>query len=519
MRHSLWGRHVGRLLTARARFRRPQAVVALGLILLFGFVVGLLVGRQTARQVAPAPVTTTVPGPPPPATTAAPPATTEAPPPATTAPPPPATTAPPPSGGPPAGFSIWSVEVASVSPFSATVAWRTTEQARGRIGYGLAGGGATLWGPADGPSVDHEGTIWGLHPGTSYAVTLTALDSGEKTVATFELTTPPLPARPVASTDGDKLLLDGQPFFPLMVWAQCPRDYGSSLAAGIDFFAQNPCGGTQKQLDALAGSAVSAAVSGESPPNGPGLIGWFYQDEPELNEVTTLPELPLSPGQVSFLTLSNHFYSGADPLAQGRDIYPGLVARADVVGFDLYPLQVWCRADRLADVYEAQRELVQLAAGKPTFQWIEAAVMDCDAPHLAITQETVRAEAWLAIAGGAHGLGFFPTWSPDVGQAISLLSRQIRGLAPALLAPAAPVSVEPPGSPIRVGARSYDDALYIIAVNPAFSPAQATIRAPGLGGRTLFVLDENRAIQPREDTFSDDFAPLAVHVYLAPPSE
>jgi len=69
---------------------------------------------------------------------------------------------------------------------------------------------------------------------------------------------------------------------------------------------------------------------------------------------------------------------------------------------------------------------------------------------------------------------------------------------------------------MTVAARSYNDALYVIAVNPGSGPIQAKISAPGLGGRMLLVLDENRTVQPDGDTFSDDFAPLAAHVYLAP---
>ena len=37
-------------------------------------------------------------------------------------------------------------------------------------------------------------------------------------------------------------------------------------------------------------------------------------------------------------------------------------------------------------------------------------------------------------------------------------------------------------------------------------------------GRRLYVLDENRSVQASGDALQDDFAPLAVHVYLAPPS-
>jgi hypothetical protein len=63
-------------------------------------------------------------------------------------------------------------------------------------------------------------------------------------------------------------------------------------------------------------------------------------------------------------------------------MYPGLVASADVLGFDLYPLQNWCRFDSFGDVFDSQLDLVALARGKPTFQWIEARQMDCSGTEL-----------------------------------------------------------------------------------------------------------------------------------------
>ena len=73
----------------------------------------------------------------------------------------------------------------------------------------------------------------------------------------------------------------------------------------------------------------------------------------------------------------------------------------DVVGFDLYPLQVWCRP-AFADVMDSQQELGSTSGGKPTFQWIEVAPMEheCrDQSSLDPTPDTVRAETWLAVAG------------------------------------------------------------------------------------------------------------------------
>src|SRR5262249_55857632 len=155
-----------------------------------------------------------------------------------------------------------------------------------------------------------------------------------------------------------------------------------------------PCGGLEEQLPALSGHALSAGLAGGDDAAGSaGRIGAFFPDEADARGARggSLPLVP-QPGP-SLLKPSNHLFSGASPPPGGRGIYAGLIARTDVVGFDLYPLQGWCRRDRLVDVYTAQRELTALAGGRPTFQWIEAAGMNCPTdPSVAITPDTVRAE-------------------------------------------------------------------------------------------------------------------------------
>jgi hypothetical protein len=484
-------------------------IAGLGILLVLGVAVGVVLGRGGGEETVSAPASsagsTGIPPAPPPATGEAAPALSGA---------------EPPSAVPPEGFAIWDVRVVSLTPFSATIAWRTTEPAESRAAWGLAGGGSTLWGPADETATEHTATIPALSYSTAYTVSLTATRDGEATEASVDVETPPLPANVNASTGGGALLLDGQPFFPLMVWSQCSTAYEANLAAGMNLFAADRCGGISEQLGTLGGRALSAQVAGEKEVDGPAVIGWFYEDEPDLDGTTgeVLPTLPLAPGQVSFLTLSNHFYSGAEALSYGRDMYPGLVSRADMVGFDLYPLQVWCQEGRLGDVYDSQRELVAIAAGKPTYQWIETSGMDCDFPPFRPTPETVRAEIWLAIAGGANGLGIFPpSPSEEVAQTLATIVREIKGLSAALLSPGVDASVESGSGQVRVGARAYNGALYVIAVNPGTTAERATITVPGLEGRTLSVLDENRAVEPDGDTFADDFGPLAAHVYLAVP--
>ena len=200
-------------------------------------------------------------------------------------------------------------------------------------------------------------------------------------------------------------------------------------------------------------------------------------------------------------------------------MYPTLMSIANVVGFDLYPLQVWCRP-AYGDVMDAQRELGTTSGGKPTFQWIEVAPMEhrCkEQKELDPTPATVRAETWLAIAGGADGVGYFPnTWSAEIGDVISQSNWQIKELAPALLAADWEASSDTTG--LRVSARQLNGALYIIAVNTNASAVSAIVHVPQLGARTAEVIGETRSVRAQADSFSDQFAPLDVHVYVAPPA-
>ena len=329
---------------------------------------------------------------------------------------------------------------------------------------------------------------------------------------------PPPSRRHRAEVRGGRLVVDGRPFFPIMSWGECVDGFETSLPVGTNLYAGNRCGGLEAQLPALGDHALSAAVQGEAVPDPRSVVGVFYPDEADGRGLTaeTMATIPQGAG-VRFLTLTNHFYSGAAPLARGRGIYPGLIAKADMIGFDLYPLQSWCRPERLVDVYFSQRELVGLAQGKPTFQWIEAAGMTC--PHdgpTAVTPETVRAESWLAIAGGAKGLGFFPpaAWTGDVGEAIADVTSTVDRIEPLLVAPETLVNVDPSEGLVKAGARLLGSRLAVVAVNAGYEPAAATFAVPGLGGRPLTDLLSGRRVTPNGDFFTERLPGLAARVYV-----
>jgi hypothetical protein len=430
------------------------------------------------------------------------------------------TTTTQPIGPPP---EIENVHTTSLTAFSATIAWRTSLPATSRIAYGLDA--PVLWTTPNIASTEHQATLTGLTFSTSYKVAVTATNEGSPSrVEEYVLTTPALSGPVQMTTSNGAILLNGQPSFPKLVWAQCPDAVAGNLAVGIDLFMGNGCGTGSDLATWVSGRAFVLANAQAPTAARAGTVGTHLPDEWDTHlpgDLTTadamrlVPEIPGSGPR--FLTLTNHFYSRASALPQGKGMYPALAASADVLGFDLYPLQNWCRFDSFGDVFDSQLDLVALGRGRPTFQWIEARQMDCMGDQLDPTPETVRAEAWLSIAGGAHAIGYFPNnWSYEVGAEIARTNHEIQGLVPALVEPPIAASVSL-GSPVKAGAREHNGAVYVIAVNASRSATTASINVPALGDRVLRSLDGQHTLTASGGSFTDSFGPLEVRVYIASP--
>ena len=335
-----------------------------------------------------------------------------------------------------------------------------------------------------------------------------------------------------ASVNRHVILVRGTPYFPVMLIDQCTS--GAVTHAhrlGINTILNENCGGVSatRQLSMIQNKSLAILPIKGRATSGSGLLGWTYPDEPENNGWTPSALRRAhtyargnADGLVSFVTTGGGFFQ--QPYRDPRvkvSAYGKFARLADVAGFDLYPLG-HCHTD-LTAVYESQRAFNRLAGDMPTFQWIETGpIKPTYCGGFKMTPAELKAEVWLAIAGGARGIGYFThTWSPahnafDVSPQLQSTIRKISDalsfVNPGLVGRTALSGVN--SGAIKVIARTGGGKTYVFAVNTFRTPITAQVHVPRLVDGQLKVFGEKRTVGVSNDRFLDNFKPLAVHVYI-----
>ena len=174
-------------------------------------------------------------------------------------------------------------------------------------------------------------------------------------------------------------------------------------------------------------------------------------------------------------------------------------------------------------MYDAQKQFVKLAGSTPTFQWIETGpIRPGYCGGFTMTPEQLSAEVWLAVIGGARGIGYFThTWSPahhsfDVTAALQSAMKQtdalLSAVKPGLLGSTIASAADSPV--LKVLARSGGGRTYVFAVNAMDSPNQVGIHVPQLRDGPVTVLGEGRTVTAQGHNFSDHFGAFQVNVYV-----
>src|SRR5436309_951926 len=104
------------------------------------------------------------------------------------------------------------------SASSVRISWQSSRAVRAVVELGVDADYAIWSSPVMGKAV--QVSIGGLEPSTSYRFRIRS--AGQQVKGSFR--TQAAASSPRASVSTGTILLDGQPFFPRMVWNQCPGD-------------------------------------------------------------------------------------------------------------------------------------------------------------------------------------------------------------------------------------------------------------------------------------------------------
>lgn len=335
-----------------------------------------------------------------------------------------------------------------------------------------------------------------------------------------------------AAVATSRIVVRGKPFFPVMLIDQCTADAARrARKLGINLIVNEACPklAAPRQLRAIERHALAVLPIAAKRVRGPALVGWTFPDEPETNGWTPARLKRANPyrrgnsdGLLSFMTTGAGFFRSSYTPAISQLLYRDYARLADVAGFDLYPLG-HCSAD-LAAVYDAQRAFNHIVGPMPTFQWIETGpIRPQYCGGFKMEPAELRAEVWLAIAGGARGIGYFThTWSPKhrafdvrppVRRAIAKANDLIAAVRPGLLGKTVLSGADSPS--VKVLARLGDDGkTYVIAVNAARAPINVQLHVPALRDGAVRAFGEKRSVTARRDRIWDTFPPLGVHIYV-----
>ncbi len=358
-------------------------------------------------------------------------------------------------------------------------------------------------------------------------------------------------------------------YFPIAVWLQSPNSTTNAQTyknIGVNLHIGLWQGPTESQLSALVAlpSKTFCALNsvGFNSLNNNVIEAWLHQDEPDNAQNGTQDPVPTSEilsrydemvaqddSRPIYLNLgqgvaSDPWYGRGNRTNHPED-YPIYAQGADILSFDIYPMNTFPRPDSDPPWFKAHDNVVAqniwyVAEGvkrlrqwvnyqKPVWVWIETTNFSGD-DRYTMTPDNVRSEVWMALIHGARGIGYFchqfqPTFieagllaNSEMTAAVQALNSQITSLAPVLNTQSVANGVSVTSSnqevPIATMVKRYNDDTYLFAVSmrPGVTNATFTLR-DFIGSQPVTVIAEERQLSTQNGMFSDEFTDYEVHLY------
>lgn len=348
-------------------------------------------------------------------------------------------------------------------------------------------------------------------------------------------------------------------YFPIAVWLQDPSQAMRYKAAGINVYVGLWRGPTEQQLAQLKSAGMRLFCSQNRVAlahlDDPTIAGWMQEDEPDNAQEVRDPVTrkthygpPVKPSKVVEIYQKIHQLDPTRPVmlnlgqwvanrdwkgrgSEGKPSdYLTYVQGGDILSFDVYPIAGYEKPNYQDYLWLVAKGVDQLRewGGPSKIVWN---ALECthigDADRQANPSQ-VRSEVWMSIIHGSRGIIWFahqfkPKFDehallddPKMLAAVSAINAQIHRLAPAINSKElADVKVASSNTevPIDILARKSQGATYVFSVAMRNGPSTGTFTFGDKSAHQAEVLGENRRVEIKDGSFTDSFAPFAVHLY------
>ncbi len=355
-----------------------------------------------------------------------------------------------------------------------------------------------------------------------YGWTVRMLQGGEE-LKRFEGMWWYIPA-PEYITDDGTTLVNGEPFFARGLYHVDPEDYELVREAGFNVVQ---CHADNVEAAETAGLKTGVALYWGSRPgseawrakvdrlvDNDSVFAWWIQDEPDGGRMST-----------DLLADCYMYIREHDPNRPAYTClcvpgtYESYAPQTDIVSMDVYPIgrsPLTSISDTLEHAQDVIPGQVHYFIGQ-VWPWPNS-------PNVAPAQH--RCMTYVALAHGARGLFWYsfrdPNWflpdgNPELWAEMKRVNDELTVLEPALLGANLGEATSEDGA-IHASARRAGDELFVIAVNPTEETVSGRVLlsevAPELTcSATATAIFEDREVAVADGAISDDFEPLAVHVY------
>ena len=364
--------------------------------------------------------------------------------------------------------------------------------------------------------------------------------------------------------DDGMMLVDGNPFFPIGIYAVCEREFNdfSLDKAFLDLknagfnFVQTYGKTYEKNFIPLAEKHGLKLWVGwrnaddkfmERGRRQKNILAWYLGDDTSEHAI---PQVVRDRHDNVTAVDPMRLTCQADVVSPHWQVsrYARYVTATDVFMPEIYPIRgksghpsdITCVADTVYEMKRVKQDMARFGNGKvrgcwPILQWFKG----WSEWHHFPSRDQLFATSFAAIIHGANGItwytygGFYNkrhkrwdegvTSSPERWNAICELTDWLRELSPVLLArpccqPGAPEIISGPKTDslgqISVSAilKRHNGKAYLIAVNAAHEPVRARFRLNNMDALAV-VHREGRSVDCIEGVVEDDFPPFGVHVY------